>query len=75
MRFIELTEDEAKAAKAAAGIVVNVDQIAFYKAEMRNGADGPYDCGLVTMRNGGVLRVKEDLATFRARLAEATQGS
>ena len=75
MRFIELTEDEAKAAKAAAGIVVNVDQIAFYKAETRNGSDGPYDCGVVTMRNGGVLRVKEDLGTFRARLAEATQGS
>ena len=75
MRFIELTEDEAKAAKAAAGVVVNVDQIAFYKAESRNGPDGPYDCGLVTMRNGGVLRVKEELATFRARLAEATEGS
>jgi hypothetical protein len=29
----------------------------------------------VTMRNGGVLRVEEDLATFRARLTEATQGS
>lgn len=71
MRFIELTEDEAKAAKPAAGVLVNVDQIAFYKAESRNGPDGPYDCGLVTMRNGGVLRVSEDLATFRARLAEA----
>jgi hypothetical protein len=75
MRFIELTEDETKSAKPAAGIVVNIDQIAFYKAETRNGPDGPYDCGVVTMRNGGVVRVKEDLTTFRARLTEATQGS
>jgi hypothetical protein len=72
MQFIELTEDDAKAAKPAAGIVVNVDQIAFYKGESRTGPEGPYDCGIVTMRNGGVVRVKEDLATFRARLAAVT---
>jgi hypothetical protein len=75
MQFIELTEDDAKAAKASAGIMVNVDEIAFYKAETRSGAEGPYDCGILTMRHGGVVRVREDLATFRARLAAATQQS
>jgi hypothetical protein len=75
MQFIELTEDEAKAAKTAAAIMVNVDEIAFYKAETRTGSDGPYDCGVLTMRHGGVVRVKEDLATFRARMAAATSQS
>jgi len=73
MQFIELTEDEAKAAKAAAAIMVNVDEIAFYKAETRTGSDGPYDCGILTMRHGGVVRVKEDLATFHTRMAAASQ--
>jgi hypothetical protein len=75
MQFIELTEDEAKGAKATAGIMVNVDEIAFYQAETRTGSDGPYDCGVLTMRHGGVVRVKEDLATFRDRLAATTSQS
>jgi hypothetical protein len=68
MQFIELTEDGAK---AAASILVNVDEIAFFKAETRTGLEGAVDCGLLTMRHGGVLRVKENLATFRDRLATA----
>ena len=69
MQFIELTDDGAK---VAASILVNVDEIAFFKAETRSGLEGAVDCGLLTMRHGGVLRVKEDLATFRDRITTAT---
>ena len=69
MQFIKLTEDEGK---VAAGIMVNIDEIAFYKAETRTGSDGTVDCGILTMRHGGVLRIKEDLDAFRDRLTTTT---
>jgi hypothetical protein len=72
MQFIALTEDGAK---VAASIMVNVDEIAFYRAETRSHPEGDVNCGILTMRHGGVLRVKEDLDTFRSRLALATPHS
>jgi len=71
MQFIELTEDGAT---GTGGIIVNLDEIAFYKADTRDGPDGAFNCGILTMRHGGVLRVMEDLDVFRQRLAVATTG-
>ena len=71
MQFIELTEGRATGTGA---IIVNLDEIAFYKADTRNGPEGAFNCGILTLRQGGVLRVMEDLEVFRQRLALATTG-
>ena len=69
MQFIELTEEGAA---EVGGIIVNLEEIAFFKADTRRGPEGDVSCGVLTMRHGGVLRVREDFPTFRQRLAIAT---
>lgn len=69
MKFIELSEDGAA---GASDIIVNLEEIAFFKADTRRGPEGDVNCGVLTMRHGGVLRVREDLTIFRQRLAMAT---
>jgi hypothetical protein len=59
--FIELTLEEAT---GAARIIVRLDEIAYFQAEVREGPEGPLDCGVVVLKRGDRLAVREGYEQF-----------
>jgi len=59
--FIELTLESAT---GPVGLIVRMDEIAYFQAEVRKGPDGPLDCGVVVLKSGDRLPVMESSEQF-----------
>ena len=59
--FIELTLENAT---GPAAIIVRLDEIAYFQAEVREGPEGPLDCGVVVLKSGERLTVREGNEQF-----------
>jgi hypothetical protein len=59
--FIELT---LEGATGPAAIIVRLDEIAYFQAEVREGPEGPLDCGIVVLKGGERLPVREGNEQF-----------
>ena len=66
MDFVRLTLDGPA---GTTGLVVRLDHVAYYQADVRTGPDGPTDCGVLFTKSGERLRVLEDLDQFLEKLA------
>jgi hypothetical protein len=65
MEFVSLTLDGIE---GPAGLVVQRNHIAYYQADVRQGREGTFSCGILVMKSGEKLHVHEDLDEFKAKI-------
>jgi hypothetical protein len=72
MQFVQLTLDGPA---GTTGLVVRLDHVAYFQADVRTGQGGPANCGVLFTKTGERLRVLEDLDQFVEKLTVAENDS